>query len=133
MKTNMEKSTSERLSEVLSLLSKDQRRFVVACLEFPTKKEAAVEIGLKPNTVYGWNGVIDEAIELMSLEGLEGARAMNRQAIPKAMMVKIAGLDSDNETIRQKCSTELIEWIEGKAKQTHDIDGDIVISVTMKD
>lgn len=113
----LKKSTSERLSEILPQLSKDQQRFVVACLEHPTKKEAAESLDMKPNTVYNWGGLIDEAIKLMSLEGVEAAREMNKQAIPKAMMTKIAGLDSDNEVIRQKCATELIEWIVGKATQ----------------
>ena len=113
-----EKSTSERLSAILPLLTKDQLRFVVACMDYPTKKEAAEAIGMKSNTVYKWNGLVDEAIDLMSLETVEAARAMNKQAIPKAMMTKIAGLDSDNEIIRQKCATELIEWIIGKASQS---------------
>ena len=114
---NQKKSTSERLSEILPQLSKDQLRYVIARQEHPTKKDAAVSIGMKANTAYNWNGLVEEAVELMALESVESARIMNRKVIPKAMAVKIAALDSDNEAIRQKAATELIEWMTGKAPQ----------------
>jgi len=132
---NAEKSISERLSEVLPQLTKDQLRFVVALQEYPTKKEAAEAIGLKPDTAYRWNGIVEEAAGLMALESVESARIMNRKAVPKAMAVKIAALDSDNEVIRQKAATELIEWMTGKASQplTGEIDTNLVVNLSWGD
>jgi hypothetical protein len=132
MEESLKKSTSERLNELLPQLSKDQLRFVVACQEYPSKKEAAESIDIKPNTAYSWNGNVDEAIQLMKLEAVEAARAMNRQAVPKAMAVKIAALDSDNEAIRQKAATELIEWMTGKAPEKVEHTGKDGDEITIK-
>ena len=117
----VKKSTSERLDEIIGKLSKDQLRFIVALQDYPSKKEAAEAIGLKPNTVYNWNGDIDEAIQLMAQERLEGAKAIRKNALIKAIMVKIAGLDSGDEALRQKVATEIIEWELGKALQRQDV------------
>jgi len=125
---NGEKSISERLDEILAKLSKDQIRFVVALQDYPTKKDAAQSIGIQPNTVYGWNGEIDEAVQLMAQERLEAAQALRRHALMKAIAVKIAGLDSDNELVRQKAATEIIEWELGKANQPLDISGNVDIN-----
>lgn len=118
---NQKKSTSEQIDEVLASLSKDQLRFVVALLEYPTKKEAAERIGLKVDTVYSWNGNIDRAVKLMAKERLESTKAIRRNALIKAIMVKTAGLDSEDEVVRQKVATEIIEWELGKAQQLVDM------------
>lgn len=120
-----QKCISEQLSEVLATLSKDQIRFVVALMDHPNKKEAAESIGIQPGTVYRWNGNIDKAAQLMALDRAEAAKAIRRNAIVKAMAVKLAGLDSDDESIRQKVATELIEWELGKALQRTDVDLDV--------
>lgn len=120
---NTEKSISERIDAILAKLSKDQVRFVVALQEFPSKKDAAEAIGLKPDTVYRWNGEIEEAARLMAQERLEAAHALRRRALAKAIMVKLAGLDSQDEGVRQKAATEIIEWEMGKAAQRSEVTG----------
>jgi hypothetical protein len=117
MEENTIKSTSERLLEILTQLSKDQLRYVVASMEYPTKLEAAESVGIKPNTAYKWPPVVDEAISLMAIESTAGALAIRRRNLVKAMAVKANGLDSDDEKIRQSAATELIEWELGKAAQ----------------
>jgi hypothetical protein len=118
---NPEKSISERLSVILAKLSKDQLRFVVALQDYPSKKDAAEAIGLKPDTVYRWNGEIDEAVKLMALQNTASAQAIRQRHLVKAMMVKVAGLDSLDESVRQKSATEIIEWEMGKALQKADV------------
>jgi hypothetical protein len=119
--TNQEKSISERIDEIVARLSKDQLRFVVALQEYPNKKDAAEAIGLKPDTVYRWNGQVEEAARLIALERLEAAKAIRRNALIKAVMVKIAGLDSEDDALRQKTATEIIDWEMGKAGQSVDV------------
>lgn len=118
-----QKSTSERLAELLPKLSRDQLRFVVAYLEYPTKREAAEAIGLEPNTVYKWNGIVQEAADLMALEAVEAAAAIRRRTLIKAIMVKTAGLDSADEATRQRVATEIIEWEMGKAANKTELTG----------
>lgn len=112
---------SDRLAEILPKLSKDELRFVVALQEYKTKKDAAEAIGLEPQTVYRWNGLIDEATKLLAQDALESARQIRRRAIHKAILVKLAGLDSQDEGTRQRVATELIEWELGKAQQRTDV------------
>lgn len=117
IKGTPEKSISERLSEVLAQLTPNQLRFVVAMKECSTKKEAAKAIDLEPNTVYGWPKIVDDAVRLVALSEEEAARAIRKRSLVKAIMVKVSGLDSDDEGTRQKTATEIIEWELGKASQ----------------
>ena len=127
IQTSQEKSISEQLSEVLDSLTPDQLRFVVAMQEFKTKQDAAKAIGLKPDTVYHWNGNIDRAVILFKREALETARAIALNNLIKAMMVKVNGLDSNDEAIRQKVATEIIEMGLGKVMQQVDVGGTVLV------
>jgi hypothetical protein len=137
MQTSIEKSTSERLLEILPQLSKDQLRFAIACQDYPTKKEAAESIGMKPNTTYGWPDIVDEASRLLAVESTSAALAIRRRNLVKAMAVKANGLDSDDEKIRQNAATELIEWELGKAVQKNEMTGKgggaVVLTVVYQD
>ena len=117
----LEKSISEELQQILRQLSQNQLRFVVAMMEHDTKKDAAESIGIHPTTAYGWNGIVDRAIDLMQQNVTKSALAIRKQNLIKAMMVKAAGLNSDSETIRQKTATELIEWELGGAAGKLDV------------
>ena len=119
-----EKSISDRLLEVLPKLTKDQLRFVVAMQECPTKKEAAEQIEIEPDTVYRWPDIVDDAIKLIALDSTESARVMRKKSLAKAMAVKLAGLDSDDEKVRQTAATEIIEWELGKARQGIELGGE---------
>jgi hypothetical protein len=120
---NPEKSISESLSEVLAELTTDQLRFVVARQDYKSDKEAAEAIDLKPDTVYRWPDVVKEAVRLMALDATESSRQIRRRNLLKAMMVKIRGLDSNNEELRQKVATEIIEGELGKPKQQTELTG----------
>lgn len=116
-----EKSSSERLSEILEHLTADQMRFVVARQEFATKKEAALSMGIEPDTVYHWPRVVDEAIRLTALKIHESAVELRRLNLLKAMLIKVSGLDSDDVSIQQKVATEIIEAELGKPTQRQEL------------
>lgn len=122
--------------DLLPQLTKDQLRFIVALQEFPTKKEAAEAIDVKPDTVYRWPESVEKAAELMALNITESALVLRKKALVKAMAVKLAALDSEDESIRQKVATEVIEWELGKAMQGIDLTSDggkIVVSFKPED
>jgi len=123
------KSTSERLEEVLTQLSTDQVRFVIARQDVSTDKEAAEGIGIKPNTVYNWPAMVKEAVQLMAADGLIVAQHIRSRNVAKAMQVKVAGLDSGDERIRQGVATEVIEWEMGKATQGIDVSGKSSVAI----
>ena len=119
MQENPEKS---KLQTILTQLTKDQLRFVVALQEHKSKDAAARALKLKPDTVYHWDvELIDEAVRLMALDAVSYALELRRMNLNKAIMVKFAGLESKNEAIRQKAATEIIEWELGRAKNALDL------------
>lgn len=123
--------TSEQLEAILARLSTDQIRYVVARQEFATDKEAAEEIGISPRTVYSWGNDVREAVRMMALDGLVTAQHIRRRNLAKAMLIKVKGLDSDDDVLRQKVATEIIEWEMGKAKQTQEMIGDTALTVSL--
>ncbi|MEA2575049.1 MAG: hypothetical protein QOH93_2347 [Chloroflexia bacterium] len=106
--TQTHKTTQERLAELLALLSRDQVRFVRAMLSCKDKKEAALEVKLQPNTVYKWPDYIDEVLHLIALDEVQAALDLRRKALVKAVLIKLEGLDSEEEAVRQKVASEII-------------------------
>lgn len=132
---NQEKPSSDQLEQVLARLTTDQIRFVVARQQFSTDKEAAEEIGIKPDTVYQWKhkGLpIDDAVRFMALDGMITALHIRKRNLAKAMAVKVAGLDSEDERLRQGVATEVIEWELGKATQGIDQTSETTITIINK-
>jgi len=114
------------LEKVLSRLTMDQIRFVVARQETLSDKEAAEAIGMKPKAISNWkqNGVpLDDASRLMAISILESAHHILERNVMEAALVKIAGLRSENDVIRQKVATELLDRIMGKPLQKQEITG----------
>ena len=128
---NPAKSISEQLQDALALLTPNQLRFVVAWSELKSKKEAAEAIGMEPDTVYRWNGNVEEARRLIDLEREMAAREISKSALVKAVMVKLAGLDSNDETIRQKVATEIIEMNLGKPSAELSLNGSLATTVNL--
>jgi len=119
-------SSSEDLDRVLAQLTPDQIRFVVARQEHNTDKEAAESLELKPNTISYWKAKdvpIDRAVRLMALDGLVTALHVRKRNLAKAMLVKVGGLDSEDERTRQNVATEVIEWEMGKAMSRTEVAG----------
>ena len=128
-----EKRENLKFSEVLAQLTKNQLRYVVAMQECVSKKEAAELLKIPLGTIYNWPPIVDEAIRLMALDITESAREMRKRALAKAIAVKVAGLESSDESIRQKSATEIIEAELGRPKQAMDITSDGErIAVTIK-
>lgn len=120
MTENKPKTTSDlHTNAIFELLSDNQMRFVTAMVSNPSfsKREAAEHIGLNPDTVYRWGTIINDAVDQARLDTHMATLEMRKQAVMKAMRVKIALLDSDDENVRSKAATELIEWELGKANQ----------------
>ena len=100
-----------------------QKRFAVAMLDYPTKKEAAEAIGISPQTAYNWNGAVDTVVELMAENAALSALSIVLANTNKAAMVKAAGLDSDNEKIAQDAASEILDRALGKATQRNEVTG----------
>jgi hypothetical protein len=124
--TNQEKSITE--GDPFLALSDTQWRYVTAMLDNPSfsKADGARHIEIKPDTVYKWGNVVDDAIAAAREDMHRAALTVRKQSLLKAMRVKLALLDSDNEGIRNRAATDILEWELGKAAQplgTKDADG----------
>lgn len=115
--TKPQKSTID--SDPFALLTDSQWRFVTAMIDNPSfsKADAARAVGLRPNTVYGWPGSVDTAIEEARKDMHRAALTVRQKALLKAMRVKLALLDHKDAKLRDKVATDLIEWELGKASQ----------------
>jgi hypothetical protein len=101
----------------------DQLRYIAIRFEYPTKKEAAEAIGLEADTIYHWPKEVDEALRLIACEAEVAARSILKQSLIKAAMVKVSGLDSKDERIRQSSATEVLDRQLGKAVSRQEITG----------
>lgn len=123
------KSTSddaERLELLLNKLNTNQKRFIIARQEHTTDKDAAISIGLSPDTIKNWKyagAPIDEVVDMMAHDGVVMAMHLRGKALAKAMAVKVAGLDEQDARLRQGVATEIIEWEMGKSTQRQEISG----------
>jgi len=88
-------------------------------------------IKVSESTVYRWPDVVKQAVALMAADGLKTAMHIRRKHLAKAMLVKVRGLDSDDERIRQSSATEIIEWEMGKAAQplTGENGGPLIVAI----
>lgn len=131
-----EKSISEAdFRQIWRGLTHNQRRFAVAMLDSKSKKEAALAIGIEPDTCYRWNGEIELAIEYMLSDAKETAIGILEDVLNKAAMIKATGLDSNDEDMRQKVASEIMDRVMGKATQptTNEYDGEIRIVIQYED
>ena len=127
-------ATENELRELLESLTTAQIEFVIARNETETDKEAARTIGLSEGTVKGWNKTgakqtIDRAVQMMKYDGVITAMELRRRNLARAMAVKVAGLDSRDERVRQSVATEIIEGMLGKAEQTSNVKGSVTLNV----
>lgn len=121
-------SNIKELETILKSLSLDQLRYVSVRPYVQFDKEAADEIGVRPETVSRWKNKsdVERAVRLMALDGVATAREMRRRALTKAMRVKIDGLEEkDDKRLKQSVATEIIEWEMGKATQPTSISGEV--------
>jgi hypothetical protein len=119
-----DKSISEAdFQRLWAVLSHNQQRFAVAMLECPTKKEAAIAVGLEPDTVYRWNGETDVVIAYMRDRARDAAFGVLESAVVKAATIKRAGLDSNDEKMRQDVASEVLDRVLGRATQRTEVSG----------
>ena len=108
-------------------MTPNQREFMVVLSESPTLtaciNKIAERTGVKRETIYNrwrsWPETICEAViygsKALYDEPVSAATAIKKAYLTKAALVKVSGLDSEDEKIRQGVATELLEWEYGRA------------------
>ena len=127
-----------RLDEIKQQLSPDQLRYIYERVTTRTDAEAARNVGLSPETVYNWpeKRLVQEAVRLMVDDGLQASLDILRRNLARAARVKVAGLDSRKEAIKQAAATEILDRFHGKPTQQSNINvsgGPLTINLTWGD
>lgn len=108
-------NTAERFTEILALLTRNQRKYVVVVGDYASKREAAEAVGLSASTVYHWSPLVDEALEVLQQDLLSGAQEELRSSVAKAALVKTEGLGLEDARLRQSAASEILDRVLGKA------------------
>lgn len=97
----------------------EQRKWIVARLLSTSDAAAARAVGVHPSTVCKWaeKPELDETIEALLADPMAQALTMILDAVPEAAKVKIAGLNSRKENVRQSSATEILDRVVGKPRQ----------------
>lgn len=128
----------DRLDEIKRTLSPDQLRYLQERVLTRTDAEAARNCGISPKTVYMWNEntAIQEAVNLLMDEGLQVSLDIMRRNLARAARVKVGGLDSKKEMVKQAAATEILDRFHGKPRQQSDVNvtgGSLSIVLTWGD
>lgn len=119
----MDEQNANDLEQLLKTLSTDQLRFVVARQQCSSDAETARKIGIAKQTVCVWGESVQRAVKLMAMDGVLVARERMRRALADAITVKLEGLNSRNDNVKQSAATELIDRVLGKATQKQEVTG----------
>lgn len=113
------------LDAMLPTLTLLQLRFLVARMEMVSDVAACKAIKLSSSTMRKWPMAekwrIRRALDLMAQDGVSLALHMRKRAVAKAMAVKTALLDSNDERVRSAAATDIIEGELGRPRQTADV------------
>lgn len=115
-----------RLRELLRHLSPEQVRFLAVRLYASSDADAARQMGISEQAPWQWRhrgAPIDEALDLLKYDGVIMASKMFHDALLKAVMIKIDGLDVRDKRLQQQISTEIIERTLGKALERRELSG----------
>lgn len=104
-----------QLVALLPELTIEQLRYMIARQSSRTIKAAAEAVGISPRTVRRWPARVRRAPQLMAQAGALVALHLRQRHVAEAMQVKIDGLRSEDERVRQTVATQIIEWELGKA------------------
>lgn len=121
-------------NDPLSGFSVEQRKWVIARIMASSDAGAARAIGIHPTTVCRWQNkeALDAAVSVMLEDPRKQVLAALADAMPKAARVKIAGLDSHNEALRQNAATDILDRGLGKPTQRQEVSGPEGGSIVVK-
>jgi mannose/fructose/N-acetylgalactosamine-specific phosphotransferase system component IIB len=125
----MGQSESRSINQLLENATPEQVKWVLARLVQKTDALAAKEIGMHPSTVCRWpnKADLDKAVMLYLRQPIDAALSILQEAAVDAAVVKVGGLKSKKDTIRQSAATEILDRNIGKPKQTQEVEGSLQV------
>lgn len=114
-----------RRNDPLDGMTPEQRRWVMARVMTHSDAEAARAVGVLPSTVCRWanKAELDAKVAELINDNGQQAIAVLRDALVRAALVKVSGLKSHSEQIRQNTASEIMDRLLGKAVQPNEHSG----------
>jgi hypothetical protein len=99
------------VNELSTEWTPEQRKWVIARLKLTTDAAAARVAGVHPATVCRWpnKAELDAKVKELLNHPLEQAMTILTDAVPDAARVKVDGLKSRDERIRQAAASEILD------------------------
>ena len=109
----------DELTRLRATLSITQNRYVLARLGTKSDTAAAKKCGIPDGTLRAWQNKrdVDRVIELMLERSTETALEMLTGSIVQAATVKVNGLNSRDEKVKQSVATEILNRGLGEPEQ----------------
>jgi len=103
----------------------EQRKWMIARLLTTSDAAAARAVGVHPSTVCKWaeKPEIDKAIADLLEDPKSQAAAILLDALAEAARVKVGGLRSRREQVRQATAEQIMDRVLGKATQKQEVSG----------
>lgn len=125
----MGQNKAKNINRLLENATPEQVKWVLARLVTKTDGEAAKEIGMHPSTISRWpnKADLDQAVALYLRQPIDAALSILHEAAVDAAVIKVSGLKSKKDTIRQSAATEILDRNIGKPKQTQEVEGSLQV------
>jgi hypothetical protein len=109
--------TDDSLKELLAEYKPIEVRLALAIFNLDTQKDACEAVGVSPSSYTGdLKHNVEAIIDRLKVDYVVGSMELLKRYMYKAVAVKLKGLDSHSESIRQKTATELMDRVMGKPK-----------------
>jgi len=127
-------STMEDLRAELDHLEDKRLAYVMARSRVNSDAQGYSEAGIHKNTFYSWPAQereqLNDLAQRFKRETATRALMVLQDAAEEAARIKVSGLSSRDERVKQAAATEIIDRTIGKSEQP--VSGDIRISVSLK-
>jgi len=120
-----DQETPRITNDIPEATTPEQAKWVLWRLVTKTDQEAAKKIGVHPSTVSKWENKaeLDAAVLRLLASPTEAVLAILHDAAIEATRVKVEGLKSRSENVRQRAATEILDRNIGKPTQRQEITG----------
>ena len=115
------------LSTELAQLTDQRLDYVMARSKVNSDRKAIIESGINRNTFYSWpveeRDRLNELAQRIKREAATRALMVIQDAAEEAARVKVSGLKSRNEHVKQDSATEILDRVVGKATNKTELTG----------
>ena len=116
----------DELQAILDKLEDRELDYVLERSKVSKDSEAFRAMGISPSTFYGWDKerreYLAETAQRLKRANAVRATMVLQGAVEKAAQVKVSGLESRKDNVKQGAATEILDRMLGKPTQRQEVD-----------